>query len=177
MFPLQKYTSWNAFSFPRKWILESGQTSVLVRCCFSCLVAAFYTHNSESFCIPWRYLCALDRKENLFLWNNCMKCLCFTLNHQSHAFWIIEVRNKNSIHFFSTTTCPIEKNPMVSCYLQPSFWVTQLWVTWRCSQLFSPFTRCFLMAGHWSTSQLINYLNKSTCSLRKIPGFLEYSSS
>lgn len=35
-----------------------------------------------------------------FLWSNCIKCLCFALNHQNHAFWIIGVKNKNSLLFF-----------------------------------------------------------------------------
>lgn len=61
-FPHQKYTSQNAFSFPRKWSLVSDQTSALDAA--STALWQHFTHISlKSFA---RCLYALDRKKNQF---------------------------------------------------------------------------------------------------------------
>lgn len=155
---------------------------MLVRCCFIYRGAAFYTHalkastHSQGVRMPWT-----ERKAKFqFLWSNCIKCLCFALNHQNHAFWIIGVKNKNSLLFFLNHSLFCRE---MSCSLLPcpSIFLVVLPLSHMSLPIKAvtpfPFPQQFSDGWPHSISLSMIYFHKSTCSLWRIPGSLGPSSS
>lgn len=141
---------------------------------------SIYTHALKAFTYPQGvHLPWTERKAKFrFLWNNCIKCLCFTLNHQNHAFWIIRVKNKNSLLFFLTTACSVEKCPTVlSKHLSGCPTFEPHVPSCKCCELHSPSPQHFSDGWSHSISLSIIYFHKSTCFLWRIPGSLGPSSS